>query len=147
MSIIRKESVIKKQSGSTVYVQRNVQNNLTTNVNNFGYDSSFVNSVNVNTDLFHHTYKQVQQLSHESITMNQESNRRFNEYVKKTDNRIHELEIMIKKQNDIIQRHTELIGSESQMLAQQDQVEVVRSYSSKEMACTTILNLLFNTLL
>lgn len=146
MSIIRKESTIKRKNGSTVYVQKNVQNNLT-HVNQIGYDSNFVNSVNTNTDLVHETYRKVQQLSHESVVINRENKKRYNDLVKKVNEMERIQNELINKQKDIIQRQSECMrqyeGNGSQMFVEQDNVELVRSYTSKEIACTTILNLLF----
>lgn len=139
MSIIRKESTIQRKDGSTVYVQKNVQNNLT-HVNQIGYDSNFVNSVNTNTDLVHETYRKVQQLSHESVVINLENRKRYNDLVKKVNEMERIQNELINKQKDIIQRQSE--GNGSQMV-EQDNVELIRSYTSKEIACTTILNLLF----
>jgi len=166
MSIIRKESTIKRKDGSTVYVQKNVQNNLT-HVNQIGYDSNFVNSVNTNTDLVFETHRKVQQLSHESVVSKQENKKRHNDLEKRhydlekrhndLEKKVNQMEIIQNELKNIIQRQIERNGS--QMFVEQDNVESVRSYTSKEIACdnvesvrsytskeiacTTILNLLF----
>jgi len=147
MSMIRKESVIKKRTGDTVYIQKNVQN-VQNNLTQVGYDQNFIHSVNTNTDLSQETYRHLQKLQHETQNKNIENKKKF----KETNDRLRELERI---QNDIIRTQNEIIetqhklfeqmkcGGDHQQLLQQHMVVQPKRYASKEIGCITILNLLF----
>ncbi len=149
MSIIRKESVIKKKTGDTVYIQKNVQN-VQNNLTQVGYDQNFIHSVNTNTDLSQEIYRHLQQLRHETQNKNIENKKKF----KETNDRLREIERiqndMVRTQNEIIEAQNKLLeqmkcgsGGDHQHLLQQHMVVQPKRYASKEIGCITILNLLF----